>query len=80
MLDVMTDMSRVLCKRGLHWQITYGNQLSVVRDGIIQLFDHNFDPLFEAGMGKTTQMNESRGKEMYGIRSRERVIKRYRAC
>ena len=50
MQEVMTDMSRVLRKHGLHWRLAQGNQLSVVRDGIIQLFDHDFDPVFEAGM------------------------------
>ena len=49
MLEIMLDMSRVLRQHGIHWRITQGQQLSVARDGFLQLWDHDFDPLYEAG-------------------------------
>ena len=50
MLEIMLDLSRVLRKHGIHWRLAQGQQLSIVRDGIIQQFDHDFDPVFESGM------------------------------
>lgn len=44
MLEIMSDMSRVLRKHNIHWRLTQGQQLSVARDGMIQLWDHDFDP------------------------------------
>lgn len=47
MLEIMSDMSRVLRKHNIHWRLTQGQQLSVARDGFVQLWDHDFDPNFD---------------------------------
>lgn len=47
MLEIMSDMSRILRKYNIHWRLTQGQQLSVARDGIVQLWDHDFDPNFD---------------------------------
>ena len=47
MLEIMSDMSRVLRKHNIHWRLTQGQQLSVARNGFVQLWDHNFDPNFD---------------------------------
>jgi len=60
MLEIMLDLSRVLRKHGIHWRLAQGQQLSVVRDGILQLFDHDFDPQFESGtLAKVKHIIES---------------------
>ena len=63
MKEIMDDMTRVLHQAGIHWRLTQGQMLSVVRDGRIQLWDHDFDPLFEAG--KEDQAKELIIKEMH---------------
>ena len=47
MLAIMSDMSRILRKHKMHWRLTQGQQLSMARDGNVQLWDHDFDPNFE---------------------------------
>jgi hypothetical protein len=47
MLEIMSSMSRILRKHNIHWRLTQGQQLSVARDGIVQLWDHDFDPNFD---------------------------------
>lgn len=63
MKEIMDDMTRVLHQAGIHWRLTQGQMLSVVRDGRIQLWDHDFDPLFEAS--KEHEAKELIVKEMH---------------
>ena len=47
MKEIIEEMSRTLRRHGIHWRISSGAQLSIVRDGQLQFFDHDFDPVFE---------------------------------
>ncbi len=49
MKEIVEEMSRTLRRHGIHFRITSGAQLSLKRDGQLQFFDHDFDPVFEAG-------------------------------
>eukprot|EP01048_Picozoa_sp_COSAG05_P005668 COSAG05_NODE_344_length_11005_cov_35.313772_4_plen_101_part_00 len=40
--------AQVLARHGMHWRLAQGQQLSIVRDGRPQLWDHDFDPVFSA--------------------------------
>ena len=46
---IMEDMTSQLRKRNVHWRIASGQMLSILRDGVLSMFDHDFDPIFEAG-------------------------------
>jgi hypothetical protein len=49
MLEILSDLSRVMRKHGIHWVLSQGEQLSVARDGYLQLWDHDVDPVFTSG-------------------------------
>lgn len=46
---IMEDMTSQLRKHNVHWRIASGQMLSILRDGVLSMFDHDFDPIFEAG-------------------------------
>jgi hypothetical protein len=47
MTEVMHDLTRSLTAQGQHWRLAQGQQLSMLRDGVVQLWDHDFDPIWE---------------------------------
>jgi hypothetical protein len=49
MKEIMEELSRTLRRHGIHWRVSSGAQLSIIRDGQLQFFDHDFDPVFENG-------------------------------
>ena len=50
MLEILEEMARILRQRAnLRMRLSQGMLLSVVRDRIVQLWDHDVDPVFEDG-------------------------------